>query len=338
MFTRLVTQRLVNATFFNTLGKMVAGNQLTKWNPAEIQTEPNRLYRGLKLDEFLKILKTGNIGHHATFPRGYKFDLSLCNIGCQVMRGCPELLSFSPSIDTARLYGGHRELLPANGIIIEMGLSAIFTDISQQASFCPMMCDAEQKYIENMDEDRFERGSTSTVLVADRAALASEICAVVDGAGDVNLKETIPIDLFVKTIYHIIGTGRSYLNLVPESSCLVEAFKNPNFVERAIAIKIVLPQTKEELEMLEASSRNVGILLPGQRLVTAEDAKFIMKDPLFKQLAMTPSPSGGTKIISSVPDKAYGPDMLEHLRSLKSLEKDFEALHETKKSEGPSAK
>jgi len=296
------------------MSRVLASKGLKPFDPSKIIVKPQQLCRGLPSNQFLAMLRQEQIQFA---PKKNIHDVSCCDIGRQVMQGGdPNLMAFSPSLETANQYGANRYWLPREGVLIITGMPAVFSDISEQARLCPQLCAEEDKRLHEWFSTRYggmQGYGHSYITVATRAMSCNEICAVVGKQDGVSFSNMFSINNFVQTVLHVIGTGRSHYGLVPLESCMVEAFHNPDYIERALALKIVLTNKPEFLGVIETTMRRRGELQPDQRVLTAFDAAVILGDPELRQLATTPSPSG-TTILYSVPKEIHGQDLVAYLK------------------------
>lgn len=334
-FKEIVARSIGAMSFIGSVSKIIARGKMKPWDGHDVHVGPNQLCRGITRKQLDEILKTGNISHIKQTkvldyikPPKPILDVSNSDIGRQVMRGDPNLLSFTRNPGTAQLYGANRYWLPKDGAIIITCLPAVFTDISEQARLCPALCDKEQEHYANAVLSKGSSGDWREPLNVSAFVIGcEEICAVIGNQNGVSFDGMLLVNSFVDKIYHVVGTGRSHFGLIPHTSCLVNAFTNPNYAERSLAVKIVLTTEPHHLEILEDTMRRVGELQADQRVLTAYDAAVIMGDPQLRELATTASESG-TIILSSVPKEAYGNDMLDHIKQL--LEKQIKDLSEEK--------
>jgi hypothetical protein len=309
-FTNKVTRALSPGGVIGATAKVVSRGELKQWDPDSVTLKENQVCRGVtraQLDLMLKI-------RQLTQPKlpGPVVDIGKTDLGTHVMRGS-QLLPMARNLYTANLYGANRYFLPRDGAIVVTCKPAIYTDIAKQAIACPQIFEEEQR----RTLERTWAGGDIYREVPDVTKLAAggdEICAVGGSQGGVSFEEMFEVDKFVETIYHVVGTGRPRLGLVPITSCLVDKFDNPDYVERALAVEIVFPQTPEHLAILEDSLRSSGELAPEHRLLTPDDAAVIMSEPELRALATAAADKSGTYLVTSVPKEAYGPNMVDHLK------------------------
>ena len=294
------------------VSKVFSKGKLETFGSTEIKVSPNQLCRGIRRQELDIMLQTNQLSHPKDDkqPRVKQWDVEESDIGRQFMRGDPNLLSLTPYALTANLYGPNRYWLPRDGAIIVGCRPAVFTNIGEQARLCPPMCDKEDKFQQSYRQIQLLEG----VNVADLVANSQEVAAVVGSQKGVSFDGMYPVDSFIERIYHVIGSGRSKFGLVPSVSCTVDEFINPEYVERALAVEIVLTKDPEHLEMLEDSMKRAGTLQPGQRVLTPDDAAVIMSDPELRALATAAAGPSGTITFSSVPKDVHGPEMISYVK------------------------
>ncbi|CAM2735230.1 Uncharacterised protein [Legionella steigerwaltii] len=317
MFCKSVAKALSRGGVIGSVSKVFLRGELKPWDPDLIKVGSKQVCRGMTKAQLNQMLTEKEITQFKLKKQAP--DIEYSDIGRQVIRGGdPNLLSFSPSSYTASLYGANRYWLPRDGAIIVGCLPAVFTDLSEQAKACPQMCDKEQRIYNEArlaGGDYYRSDPLDDGGVAKLVMECNEICAVVGSQKGICFDKMYQVDSFVEKIHHVIGTGRPRLGLIPSTSCLVDTFINPDYVERALAVKIVLTKNPEHLEILEETMKISGDLEPDQRVLTADDAALIMGDPELRLLATTAAGPAGTTIVSSVPKDAYGPEMLVHLKS-----------------------
>ncbi|KTD53834.1 hypothetical protein Lsan_3498 [Legionella santicrucis] len=311
MFNKVVRSKL-NRSVIGAISK-IGLQGLKQWDPELVEIGTNQLCRGVTRNQLLNMLEINQltqISKTTTFE-----DVEHSDIARQVIRGGdPNLLSLTRNMLTANCYGANRYWLPSDGAIIVGCLPAVFSNISKQAKMCPQMCEKEQKRATELalsSGDYYKDAVDVTQLTIE----VNEICAIVGKQKGVHFDGMYDVDKCIDKIYHVVGTGRPKLGLVPMSSCLVETFHNPDYRERALAVEIVLTQNPEYLEILIDTMRKEGELEPGQRVLTPDDAALIMGDLELRKLAVDTASSTGTSILSSVPEKLHGPEMLEYLKS-----------------------
>lgn len=313
MFSKIVREAITKGGIIGAVTKVVGASKLKPWDPNLVDIGERQLCRGITKSQLERMLDNQQLIKRTT--SNYQ-DLEFSDIGRQVMRGGdPNLLSFTRSIYTAHLYGANRRILPGDGAIIVGCYPAVFTDISEQAIMCPQMCDKEQKIVAEqiLQSGDYYREAPDVVKVA---AECNEICVIVGKQKDVEFDGLYDVNKFIQKIFHMIGTGRPCLGCIPISSCLVETFVNPDYVERALSLKIVLTTDPMYLEILEDSMKRSGKLPLDCRVLTPYDAAQVMDDPELRVLATAAASSAETTIITSVPQNAYGADMLDHLKFL----------------------
>ncbi|CAM3043949.1 Uncharacterised protein [Legionella steigerwaltii] len=317
-FSLSVKNTLSTGGVVGSVSKVLSKGKLKVWDPGTVTLGSKQICRGMtkaQLNHMLKIKQITQIEPSSKFIKSKVEDVEHSDIGRQVIRGGdPNLLSFTYNIRTANLYGANRYWLPGDGAIAIGCLPAVFTDISEQAIMCPQMCEKEQKkaverLLQGGDYDK------EAPDVAQVTAQCDEICAVVGKQKGVSFGGMYSVDRHVQKILHVVGTGRPRLGLVPVSSCLVETFINPDYHERALAVKIVLTKKPEHLEILTDTMTSAKKLEPGQRVLTVDDAALIVSDPELNVLFLAAAGPSGTTILDSVPKALHGPEMLEYLKS-----------------------
>ena len=321
-FSAILATAFTNRGLMNSLFTTLRKNKLESWDPKLIEIGPQQVCRGMTISQFNKIVEKKSISQESF--KGVALDVEHSDIGRQVIRGGdPNLLSFTPSLETANLYGANRYWLPQNGVIVVGCLPAVFTDISEQAKLCPQMCSKEQKQRNQaiaLGETYRLYDSLAGHGVAELVMECNEICAVVGRQKGVIFDNLYPIDSFIQKVYHVIGSGRTHLGLIPSSSCLVETFINPHYIQRAFAVKIVLTKNPVYLDILNETMKRSGLLKPDQRVLTPDDVALIMDNPRLRKLATAPASHTGTIIVDSLPKEAFGSGMLAFVEELLNKE------------------
>lgn len=233
MFCKIVEKAISGGGVIGAASRVATRGKLKPWEPELVDVGERQLCRGVNKPQLKNMLQIQQI---TQIQASNYEDLEFSDLGRQVMRGGdPNLLSWTPNVSTANCYGANRYWLPRDGAIIVGCYPAVFTDISEQAIMCPPICDKEQnKVVERLlQTGDYYREAPDVVKVS---AECDEICAIVGKQKGVDFGGMYDVNRFVDKIFHVIGTGRSKVGLVPVSSCLVETFVNPDYIERALSV------------------------------------------------------------------------------------------------------
>lgn len=296
------------------LGQAALLSSKESWNLGKIHIPPNTLCRGITESELNKFAMTGQI---PTFTGASDAQIGDCDYAKQVLSGQGGLLSLSPDIGTARLYGANRSFIPNSGAILILGLPAFYVPISEHVRMCPQLCDSYTKQFSEVSKSPFVGSDASSTAQSDVDIVglcvgAQEVTAVVGRHNGVDFSDMLNDD-FVHSVIQVMGSGRGML--VDCATCVTKVHENKDYAPRALSIEITLATDPEHLKTLTEQMVRSGHIEPGQRIITADDAAIIKSDPdLFNYLTSKAGPNGPVTV-TSLPEGIYGEDIVEHLKT-----------------------